>query len=93
MSKNWDTPPPDFKYVLFERVEREANVNRFYYIGYLHTLIGPAVVRLWGRKGGHQHSVAPARFDSLEDAWPTVRKHIKSRLRKGYRVVEPDRFK
>ncbi len=84
---NLSTPPPDFKYILFERVNPERNEQRFYCLAYLPTLIGPAVVRIYGRKDGAQQVVLPAPFDSLESAWPFIRKHIRARLRRGYRVV------
>ena len=90
---DWEKPPSDFHYVLFERVDPEKNINRFYYLGWTRTIFDAgAVIRLWGRKGGQQQTVQPAPFDSLDEAWPLIRSIIKARLRNGYRVVEPVEF-
>ena len=32
--------------------------------------------------------MAPVQFDSLDDAWPLIRKSIRARLRHGYQVIE-----
>jgi predicted DNA-binding WGR domain protein len=89
---NWDEPPPNFSYVLFERVDLAKNIDRFYFIAFQTTLLGPAVIRMWGRKGHWQRQATPRPFDSLEEAWPLIRAVIKTRLRNGYRVVEPVEF-
>lgn len=89
---NWDAPPPNFQYVHLERVDLEQDAQRFYYVGYLPTLLGWAVVCIWGRKGGAQQVATPLPFKSLEEAWPEIRKHIKARLRHGYRVVGPGEY-
>lgn len=86
------TPPPGFSYILFERVNPEANENRFYYISFQPTLVDSgAVVILYGRKGEGQRVRLKA-FDSLALAWPTIRRAIRTRLRRGYRVVAPAEF-
>lgn len=85
---DWQDPPSVFRYVLLERVDPARNEARFYYLAWLPTLLGWAVIRVWGRKGGAQRVATPQPFDSLEEAWPTIRRHIKARLRHGYRVVE-----
>ncbi len=87
----WDTPPAGFQFVLLERVNIERNEKRFYYLAWLPTLFGMAVVRVYGRRGRWQR-VMTRPFDTLEAAWPTIRKHIKTRLRNGYRVVQPDEY-
>jgi predicted DNA-binding WGR domain protein len=46
-----------------------------------------AVVRLWGRKGETQRELATP-FASLTEAWPLLRRVLRRRLRRGYRVVE-----
>ena len=46
-----------------------------------------AVVRSYGRKGG-SNRILSTPFDSLETAWPFIRRTIKARLRHGYQVVE-----
>jgi predicted DNA-binding WGR domain protein len=91
---DWKTPPSNFSYILFERVEPEENANRFYYLGWMPTLLYPqAVVRIYGRKGETQRLVTPQPFDSLEAAWPLMRSIIRARLRHGYRVVQPDLYR
>ncbi len=87
---DWNHPPADFTFILFERVNVAENAQRFYYLGWLPTLLHPrAVVRIYGRKGQTQHVVTPQPFASLEEAWPLLRRIIKTRLRHGYRVVQP----
>lgn len=86
----WEKPPPDFCYILFERVDVEENAARFYYLAFLPTLLHPrAVVRMYGRKGETQHLITPQPFESIDEAWPLMRSIIKARLRHGYRVVLP----
>jgi predicted DNA-binding WGR domain protein len=90
----WEKPPADFSFVLFERVEPEENANRFYFLGWMPTLLHPqAVVRMYGRKGETQHTITPQPFDSLEAAWPLLRSIIKARLRHGYHVVIPEGYR
>ncbi len=85
---DWRNPPADFSYILFEK-EKSADqkLARFYYVGYLPTLIGPGIVRAYGCKGGKQRIPLPVLFNSLEEAWPKIRKLIRARLRGGYKVV------
>ena len=90
---DWEKPLPDFRFVLFTLTDREANKQRFYYLAWQPTLLDAgAVVRIWGRKGGHQRHLSPQPFASLENAWPLLRSIIKTRLRHGYRVALPERF-
>jgi len=86
-------PPPNFSYILFEKVDPEKNIDRFYLVAYQPTLLGPAVIRLWGRKGRWQRQATPRPFDSLEEAWPLIRSIVKARLRHGYEVVEPEEYR
>ncbi|MFQ5856024.1 MAG: WGR domain-containing protein [Anaerolineae bacterium] len=89
---DWESPPSDFRFVLFERVEPEDNAHRFYLVGWLPTLLEEgAVVRLYGRKGGAQRTLTTP-FSSLTEAWPFIRSVIKTRLRHGYRVVAPETY-
>jgi len=82
------TAPASFQYALFERVNPERNEARFYYLGWQATLFDAgAVVRLWGRKGETQREQATP-FATLADAWPLLRRLIRIRLRRGYRVVK-----
>ena len=89
---NWESPPPGFHYVLFDRTEPEKNVQRFYLVGWLPTLLDDgAVVRLYGRKGSSQRTLTTP-FASLAEAWPFIRAEIKARLRHGYQVVTPEAY-
>ena len=90
---DWEKPPLGFRYILFERVNPERNEARFYYLSWQPTLIhSNAVVRLYGRRGESQHWISPQPFSSLEEAWPSIRKVIKTRLRHGYRIVQPEQY-
>jgi predicted DNA-binding WGR domain protein len=73
---------------LFERVNPNRNEVRFYYLAWQPTLFDAgAVVRLWGRKGESQTELATP-FETLAEAWPTLRRLIRTRLRRGYRLIE-----
>ena len=88
----WDVDAlrPGFTYLLFERVNPEENEFRFYYLAWQPTLFASgSVVRIYGRKGGHQRALVPVPFPSLDDAWPLLRSLIRRRLRRGYRLVAP----
>ncbi len=79
----WTQPPATFGYLLFERISPEANEHRYYYLAWQETLLGPGVLRIWGRKGETQRlTVTP--FPSLAAAWPSLRATIRARLRRGY---------
>jgi predicted DNA-binding WGR domain protein len=91
---DWEIPPPDFRFILFDRVDPAKNECRFYYLAWSRTLLDQgAVVRLYGRKGRSQHMISPQRFSSLEEAWPLIRTIIKTRLRHGYQIVEPTDYR
>ena len=93
VKSRWETPRADFTYLLFERVEPAENANRFYYLGWMPTLLhSNAVVRFFGRKGETQRMIQPQPFDTLAEAWPLVRSIIKARLRHGYRIVQPREY-
>jgi len=73
-----------FRYLYFERIDPEANENRYYW---QETLLGPGVLRIWGRKGETQW-LAVTPYPSLAEAWPAIRATIRARLRRGYALVE-----
>jgi len=76
----WTDPSADFRYLLFERVDPAKNEDRFYSLAWHPTLLDAGVVvRIYGRKGRSQTTqITP--FPSLADAWPTIRRHIRTRL-------------
>ena len=85
---DWNTPPPDFRTVIFDLTQPAENVYRYYCVTWQTDLFGEgAVVRSYGRKGGWTRILSTP-FDSLEMAWPFIRRTIKARLRHGYEVVE-----
>lgn len=62
--------------------------SRASYLAWQSTLFDVgAVVRLWGRKGETQREMSTP-FTTLDEAWPLLRRLIRTRLRRGYRVVE-----
>ena len=84
-----DSLRPHFRGVYLARIDVEANVRRWYYIGWQETLFGKAVVRAYGRLGSDRRRVlTPMTFDSLDDAWPLIRKTLRTRLRHGYTIVD-----
>lgn len=89
---DWESPPPDFRYVLFDRTDPEKNIYRYYVIAWLPTLFDErAVIRRYGRKRMTQRTLITP-FPSLKEAWPFIRSVIKTRLRHGYRIVEPEAY-
>jgi predicted DNA-binding WGR domain protein len=91
---DWQSPPPNFRFVLFERINPAKNELRFYYIAWTRTLFDDgAVVRMYGRIGSSQHLISPQPFTSLEEAWPLIRTIIQTRLRHNYRVVQPEEYR
>ena len=85
---NIEGVPTEFRYVLFERVNPTRNESRFYYLAWQSTLFDAgAVERLWGRKGETQREMATP-YTTLDEAWPLLRRLIRTRLRRGYRVVK-----
>ncbi len=87
---NWNSPIAGFQYVLFERIVPEKNEHRYYYLAWWPTLFGMAVVRMYGRRGRSQRVLSEP-FETLEAAWPFIRKHAKRRLRNGYRLVRVEK--
>ena len=85
---NIDALRPGFTNLYLKRIEPERNIRRFYYIGWHEMLYGMAVIRIFGRIGGHHRMMTPVPYDSLEEAWPLIRQTIRTRLRHGY-VISP----
>jgi predicted DNA-binding WGR domain protein len=85
-----DALRPNFTYLLLERVNRDKNELRFYYLTWQPSLFAEgAVVRIYGRKGGHRRILSPLPYPSLDAAWPLIRSIIRLRLRHGYQVIAP----
>jgi predicted DNA-binding WGR domain protein len=74
---------------LFHRINPAKNEKRFYYLEVGSTLFDRyAVIRVWGRIGGHRRQmVTPCA--SAEEAQVVVGRLIRRRLRRGYRLVDP----
>jgi len=47
-----------------------------------------AIIRVYGRKDGFQREVAPMPVNDLADAWPLIRRVIRTRLRHGYKICQ-----
>ncbi len=71
-----------------ERVNPERNERRFYAIHFVDTLLGSVVVRVYGRKGAWARVLPPVFFPDLEAAEPYIRRLIRRRVRRGYKVLE-----
>ena len=79
---------PDFRSLYLVKIDRAKNQQRYYSITWQPTLLDDgAVVRVYGRIGGQQRVLAPAPFESLEEAWPLIRSVVRTRLRHGYQVI------
>jgi predicted DNA-binding WGR domain protein len=73
--------------MLLHRINPQQNEFRFYLLIVGPSLLDPyAVLRLWGRLGGHQRGmVTPCA--SSEEAQKLARRLARRRLRRGYTVV------
>ena len=71
-----------------ERINPEKNERRFYVIYFVHTLLGPAVMRVHGRKGAWARVLPPVFFSSLEEATPYIERLVRTKVQHGYQVVE-----
>ena len=67
-----------------ERINPERNERRFYAIYFVDTLLGPAVMRVHGRKGAWARVLPPVFFPDLEAATPYVKRLVRRKLRRGY---------
>ncbi|MCB0105769.1 MAG: WGR domain-containing protein [Caldilineaceae bacterium] len=83
-----NTLKDNFTWLVLKRIDPVANARRYYAIGWQETLLGWAVVRVYGRMGGSRRTIDPEPFASLDDAWPTIRRLIKTRLRHGYVIAQ-----
>jgi len=77
---------------LLHRIDPERNEARFYFVQAGSSVIDAhAVLRLWGRIGGHQCALATP-CASAEEANQLVDRLIRLRLRHGYHIVQiPER--
>ena len=74
--------------VLLHRIRPERDEKRFYFIAIGPALFDPlAVIRVWGRIGGHQRGmVTPCASPAEAQALAT--RLVRLRLRRGYQVVQ-----
>ncbi len=75
--------------VLLHRINVQKNEARFYLVSVGPSLLDShAVMRTWGRIGGHQRSmVSPCA--SAEEAQTLADRLVRRRVRRGYWVVSP----
>jgi predicted DNA-binding WGR domain protein len=73
--------------MLLHRINSEKNEARFYLVETGSSLVDPyAVIRLWGRIGGHQRGmVTPCR--SAIEAEALATKLVRRKLKRGYKLV------
>lgn len=70
-----------------ERIRPEKNERRFYAVYWTDTLLGPAVMRVHGRKGAWGRVLPPVFFPDLETARPYMERLVRRKLRSGYRLL------
>lgn len=73
-----------FTHIEFLKIDRDTNAHRWYRLSWEKTTVGWAVVRMHGRMGSPKRTLQPLPFNSLDEAWPTIRALIRKRLRNGY---------
>jgi predicted DNA-binding WGR domain protein len=74
--------------VLLHKVNHEKNQARFYLVVVGRSLLDRhAVLRVYGRIGGHQRTMCTP-CDSADEAQSLADRLIKRRLRHGYEIVE-----
>ena len=73
--------------VLLHRINVQKNEARFYLVSVGPSLLDAyAVMRVWGRIGGHQRSmVSPCA--SMEEAQTLADRLVRRRIKRGYWVV------
>ena len=76
------------KTILLHRKNREKDEQRFYWLSIGSSLVdGLAVLRVWGRIGGHQHRMVTP-FESETEAQKLFNRLLGRRLRGGYTVIK-----
>jgi predicted DNA-binding WGR domain protein len=79
----------EIAWILFHRLNPDKNERRFYYLEVGSSLVDEhAVLRVWGRIGGQQHSRASP-CASAEAAQTLAWRLARRRLQRGYRIVAP----
>jgi predicted DNA-binding WGR domain protein len=74
--------------VLLHRIRPERDEKRFYFIAIGPALFDPlAVIRVWGRIGGHQRALLTP-CASTADAQTLAVRLVRRRLRHGYHLVQ-----
>ena len=82
-----DSLSSNFSYLVLERRDDATNAKRYYAIGWQETLYGMAIVRVCGRLGHSKRRLSPIYHDSLDEAWPDIKRLIERRFKRGYVVV------
>ncbi len=81
---DWDTT------ALLHRINPAKNEARFYHVRIGPTLLDQhAVIRVWGRIGGHQRTmISPCQTDA--EARTLADRLIRRRLKRGYTLVQDE---
>ena len=80
----------DSRTVYLQRVDPAKNEARFYWLHLGPSLVDDcAVMRMWGRIGGHQHRMVTA-FQLEAEAQKLFDILVRRRLRGGYTLVAPE---
>lgn len=73
---------------LLHRTDPDQNAHRFYLVMVGSSLLDDiALLRIWGRIGGHQHRMV-TRTETVEEAKKLADKLIRLRLKHGYQIVQ-----
>lgn len=81
---------PNFSYVEMIHEGGDGKAWRWYRIGWEQTIVGWAVVRMYGRRNQTKRTLPPLAFESLDEAWPKIRSVLQKRLREGYELNAPE---
>jgi predicted DNA-binding WGR domain protein len=78
--------------VLLHRINSEQNEARFYLVETGSSLVDPyAVIRLWGRIGGHQRGMVTS-CESAEEAEALAGRLARRKIKRGYVPVKDKRL-
>ncbi|MEZ4867691.1 MAG: WGR domain-containing protein [Caldilineaceae bacterium] len=74
--------------ILLTRIDSATNARRFYLIAVAPTLLGDhCLIRIHGRIGVWQHTLAPIPFPTSEATHQAAHQLVQKRLKRGYQLV------